>query len=267
MKKVALVLVIMSVFIMLTSAAAAAIELPLRVEVNGERVYFPDEQPFIDSNGRTQVPARFIAEKLGANVTWDGKEKKAVFEKGSKKLVLYIGKAEYELNGEQKKMDTAALLISGRTFVPARYVAEAFDAKVSWDPDIRTVYINTNSKPSGKKEGTEIVAGFEVPLDTNLLAVETTWGGKTEACFEINLLRADVEGQIEDLRQILLQKCDSSTVDEVIAYVSQKKERKYYLPSKYIYDNKSKRYIWIKESFMEDINVFYCSASYKRSEE
>jgi len=76
-----------------------------------------------------------------------------VFEKGSKKLVLYIGKAEYELNGEQKKMDTAALLISGRTFVPARYVAEAFDAKVSWDPDIRTVYINTNSKPSGKKEG------------------------------------------------------------------------------------------------------------------
>jgi len=41
MKKVALVLVIMSVFIMLVSAAAAAIELPLRVEVNGERVYFP----------------------------------------------------------------------------------------------------------------------------------------------------------------------------------------------------------------------------------
>jgi len=49
-------------------------------------------------------------------------------------------------------------------------------------------------------------------------------GGKTEACFEINLLRADVEGQIEDLRQILLQKCDSSTVDEVIAYVSQRRK-------------------------------------------
>jgi len=98
-----------------------------------------------------------------------------VFEKGSKKLVLYIGKAEYELNGEQKKMDTAALLISGRTFVPARYVAEAFDATVSWDPDIRTVYINTNSKPAGKKEGTKIVAGFEVPLDTNLTVTPTTW--------------------------------------------------------------------------------------------
>jgi len=51
MKKVALVLVIVSVFIMLLSVAEAAIELPLRVEVNGERVYFPDEQPFIDSTG------------------------------------------------------------------------------------------------------------------------------------------------------------------------------------------------------------------------
>jgi len=140
-RKIAFILAIMSVFMMLTSAAGAAIELPLRVEVNGERLNFPDEQPFIDSNGRTQVPARFIAEKLGANVTWNGKEQKAVFEKRSKKLVLYAGKVEYELNGE-KKMDTAALLISGRTFVPARYVAEAFDAVVSWDADLRTVYIN-----------------------------------------------------------------------------------------------------------------------------
>jgi len=140
-RKIAFILAIMSVFMMLTSAAGAAIELPLRVDVNGERLNFPDEQPFIDSNGRTQVPARFIAEKLGANVTWNGKEQKAVFEKRSKKLVLYAGKVEYELNGE-KKMDTAALLISGRTFVPARYVAEAFDAVVSWDADLRTVYIN-----------------------------------------------------------------------------------------------------------------------------
>ncbi len=124
-------------------------------------------------------------------------------------------------------MDTAALLKEGRTFVPARYVAEAFDAVVSWDPEIRTVYINTKPKPT-KKEGTEIVAGFEVPLDTKLVAIEEDWGGKTEACFEVNLLRANLEGQWDDLRQILLQKCDSSTVDEVMAYVMQKKEREYY---------------------------------------
>jgi len=86
MKKVALVLAIVSVFIMLVSAAAAAIELPLRVEVNGERVYFPDEQPFIDSNGGPGTGEIYSGE-VGSECNMDGKEKKAVFEKGSKKLV------------------------------------------------------------------------------------------------------------------------------------------------------------------------------------
>jgi len=41
-------------------------------------------------------------------------------------------------------------------------------------------------------------------LDTNLAAVEEEWV-EDRGLFSINLLRADVEGQIEDLRQILLQ--------------------------------------------------------------
>jgi len=85
--------------------------------VNGEEVKFPDAQPFIDANGRTQTPARFIGEALGATVTWDGNAKKAVFEKSETTLVLFIGKREYEVNGQKKQMDTEALLIEGRTFV------------------------------------------------------------------------------------------------------------------------------------------------------
>jgi hypothetical protein len=110
--------------------------------VNGDRLYFPDAQPFIDSNGRTQTPARFIGEELGATVTWDGTAQKATFVKGNKKLILYIGKKEYELDGNKLQMDTAALLQDGRTFVPARYVAEAFGATVRWDSAVRTVYVD-----------------------------------------------------------------------------------------------------------------------------
>jgi hypothetical protein len=105
-------------------------------------LYFPDAQPFIDANGRTQTPARFIGEELGATVTWDGTVQKATFVKDSKKLILYIGKKEYELDGKMLQMDTAALLQDGRTFVPARYVAEAFGATVSWDSAVRTVYVD-----------------------------------------------------------------------------------------------------------------------------
>ena len=145
MKKVTfgitVVLVMMALFSVFN--VYGEIELPLRIVVNGDRLYFPDAQPFIDSNGRTQTPARFIGEELGATVSWDGNAQKATFVKGSKKLVLYIGKKEYELDGKTLQMDTVALLQEGRTFVPARYVAEAFGATVRWDSAVRTVYIDT----------------------------------------------------------------------------------------------------------------------------
>lgn len=45
----------------LLPAAAMAKSAPLRVEVNGGRVYFPDEQPYVDKAQRVQVPVRFVA--------------------------------------------------------------------------------------------------------------------------------------------------------------------------------------------------------------
>lgn len=142
MKKFTLVSAVVLVMIALFSVFIVSGEMPLRIVVNGDRLYFPDAQPFIDSNGRTQTPARFIGEELGATVTWDGTAQKATFVKDSKKLILYIGKKEYELDGKVLQMDTAALLQEGRTFVPARYVAEAFGATVRWDSAVRTVYVD-----------------------------------------------------------------------------------------------------------------------------
>jgi len=155
MKKLALILVLVCTFVTLFSIAPSALELPLRVVINGTKLEFPDAQPFIDANGRTQTPARFIGEALGANVTWDGVQKKAVFESDGNTLVLYIGKREYDVNDTKKQMDTEALLIDGRTFVPARYVAEALGATVEWDASIRTVYINTKDNPTSTPTPTQ----------------------------------------------------------------------------------------------------------------
>ena len=142
MKKITFAIAVVLVMVALFSVFNVFGEMPLRIVVDGERLYFPDAQPFIDSNGRTQTPARFIGEELGATVTWDGTEQKATFVKDSKKLILYIGKKEYELDGNKLQMDTAALLQDGRTFVPARYVAEAFGSTVRWDSAVRTVYVD-----------------------------------------------------------------------------------------------------------------------------
>jgi hypothetical protein len=41
------------------------------VIVDGRELNFPDAPAYIDENGRTQLPARFIGEALGAHVAWD----------------------------------------------------------------------------------------------------------------------------------------------------------------------------------------------------
>jgi len=84
--------------------------------VNGTKINFPDAEPFIDENSRTQVPIRFVGEALGADVSWDGIQKSDNNIK-RKKSSASIGNKNYEVNGQQKQMDTVALLKESRTFV------------------------------------------------------------------------------------------------------------------------------------------------------
>jgi hypothetical protein len=174
MKKLAKVIVAVLVMIVLFSVTNVFGDMPLRIVINGERLFFPDAQPFIDENGRTQTPARFVGEELGATVTWDGAAQKAIFVKDSKKLVLYIGKKEYELDGKKLQMDTAAIIHEDRTFVPARYVAEAFGATVRWDSVIRTVYIDTNAStvPTPQTTKDPVYGWIEVIKDETYVEYE-----------------------------------------------------------------------------------------------
>ncbi|MGF7046929.1 hypothetical protein J2T13_001431 [Paenibacillus sp. DS2015] len=128
MKKIALLLTLIFTFTLLSTSFASAEDVKIRVVVNGRKVNFPDAQPFVDAQGRTQVPSRFIAEALGASTTWNAKEQKASFELEKNKLVLTIGQSKYLLNGGTYRMDTVAIVKNARTYVPARYVAQAFGA-------------------------------------------------------------------------------------------------------------------------------------------
>ncbi len=259
MKKTVLILTIIF-SLSLLSAFTYAVELPLRVVVNGEEVYFPDAQPFIDANGRTQTPARFIAEALGASVTWDGEARKATFEKGSNKLVLFIDKKEYELNGVKKQMDTAAIIKENRTFVPARYVAEAFGAVVSWDGAIRTVYIDVK-KDSEVKEptGTRIVSGFVVPDDVvKSLIVELKNDLNFETMFVIDFFRPNVEKQKNDMEKLLLQKFSEDTVKQIMDHIRPKMGITDAVVDKTVFDSRTSQYIAIlrSESYEETITVW-----------
>lgn len=93
-----------------------------------------DAAPFIHpETSRTLVPARFIAEALGATVDWVEATRTVVIEKDGVKTELTIGGDTVIQGGkavESLKLDQPALLHGERTFVPLRAIAELFGNKV-----------------------------------------------------------------------------------------------------------------------------------------
>lgn len=163
-----LILVTMMMVIMLPQVNA---DIPLRVVLDGDEINFPDAKPFIDGNNRTQTPARFIGEALGATVSWNGATREATFVKGGQTLVLTIDSRDYKLNGNNLTMDTEAIIANDRTFVPARYIAEAFGADVGWDGSVKTVLITSNADTTplgdgevGVYDGIEFDTGKDITI-------------------------------------------------------------------------------------------------------
>ncbi len=246
MKKLVSLLLILGIIAAMAVSVCAANEIPLKVYVNGKKLDFPDAQPFIDKNGRTQTPARFIGEELGATVTWNQETKTATFVRGDSKLEIYIGKKDYKLNGQTKQMDTEALLVENRTFVPARYVAEAFGATVEWRGETRTVNIRI-PKP-GEEGDTRNVNGFIVPKDIELTVVNTESSDFVETNFTLSFFRGDIEKQKDDLEQILLQRLSEKAVKEIMDHIRPKKEPSDIITKKKVYDEKTGQYLVIGRS-------------------
>lgn len=91
-----------------------------------------DVAPIVKS-GRTLVPIRFIAEKFGAKVDWNGLTSTVTILLEDKIVRLVIGSDKMQVNGVETKLDVAAQVQNGRTLLPLRAVAEALGRKVHWD--------------------------------------------------------------------------------------------------------------------------------------
>jgi hypothetical protein len=105
--------------------------------------YNTDAAPFI-SSGRTLVPVRYLAEALGAQINWDAATQKVTITKGGTTMELTINSTTITVNGKASQLDAAPLLVNGRTFLPARYIAEALGYTVQWNAAAQTVNIVGN---------------------------------------------------------------------------------------------------------------------------
>ena len=104
------------------------------------------DSPPVIVEGRTLVPIRPIVEKLGGSVAWDNVERKVTITLGDKTLELWIGKNTAKVNGTTVPIDSSNTkvvpqIISGRTMLPVRFVAETLGARVDWDGTLKKITI------------------------------------------------------------------------------------------------------------------------------
>lgn len=123
------------------------------VTVDGATLNF--DQPPIMQNDRVLVPMRLIFEALGATVEWDEYNQYVKATKDQIDITMQIGNSTMVKNGEYITLDTAPILLNGRTLVPVRAVAESLDATVEWRGEINTVVIEKKVIP--KRYATETV--------------------------------------------------------------------------------------------------------------
>lgn len=110
------------------------------VIVKGENVIFDQKPEIID--GRTLVPVRYVVEKLGYNVEWDGTTQTVYIKNGSVQNISVQGdNIKVLVNNELIQFDVAPVIINGRTLIPIRAVVEKMGCSVEWDGDLQVVYI------------------------------------------------------------------------------------------------------------------------------
>ncbi len=109
----------------------------------GSSPIFMGATPYIDDNsGRTLVPVRYLADVLGAVTSWDTDTRTITITSGGTTISMVIGSATLTVNGQAQTMDQAPVIRDGRTYLPARYVAEALGFTVSWDAGSQTVTVS-----------------------------------------------------------------------------------------------------------------------------
>lgn len=120
------------VFFSLPISPLGAVNIPIDLKVND--VYIKtDADPFIIGD-TAFVPIRFVSEALGADeIIWNDVNKSATIKADNTVITLPAGENYAFVDGEKIHLEQSIKLVSNRTFVPVRFVAESLNATVNWD--------------------------------------------------------------------------------------------------------------------------------------
>lgn len=101
-----------------------------------------DTAPYIE-NSRTMMSVAAAGLALGVDVTYNADDRTVTVgnSQSGSVAVMTIGDRNIFINGVETQMDTAAVIVNSRTFIPVKYLGSAFGADIIWEGDSQTVTI------------------------------------------------------------------------------------------------------------------------------
>ncbi|MEW9699329.1 copper amine oxidase N-terminal domain-containing protein [Paenibacillus sp. SI8] len=113
---------------------------------NGDGDLYADygpPRPYINDEQVTMVSARFLSERLGAQVKWNEDLKQVTVQDASTgtTIIMTVGSKTATVGGTSVELESAPVLRHGATYVPIRFIAEKLGAKVEFDNDTQLVTI------------------------------------------------------------------------------------------------------------------------------
>lgn len=156
------ILITMLLIIAMTSIVMANPITNLKFQIDGIPLDIPESYgtPFIDSASRTQIGVRFFSETLGHKIDWNSQTWTVTVDD---EISIKIGDYKIYTSNGVVEIDSPAVLINGRTFLPLRFISEILGYEISYEGPKNsnnfhhTVNIITNNKENST---TQINEGY-----------------------------------------------------------------------------------------------------------
>lgn len=116
---------------------------------NHEYLFFEDTNPTV-INDKMMIPIRFVTEHMGAEVLWDSYNNSVTVKKDDTEIVFTVNSVSCSINGENKLLEQAPIIVNSRTLIPLRAMSEGLGYQVDW------------------QEGGLVLIGKTITYDTSL---------------------------------------------------------------------------------------------------
>lgn len=147
MKKFVPILLFMSVlFTLFAGVGQAAAAVVPKLYFNGQLLQ-TKVNPQIVQDKYTIVPIRIVTESIGYKVTWSKATQTVTVHSETDEIILKINDNIALVNNNKVQMDMPAILQSGTTLIPLRFVGEQLGMTVKWDNATKSVYLAKEEQP------------------------------------------------------------------------------------------------------------------------